>query len=220
MCIRDRDLDEKTLFRVTEGLGLGMGGMEGTCGAISAATVLAGLKCSTADLEHPNSKAVTYKDAKACVRAFKDRNGTVICRELKGLDSPDKKVVRTCPDCIKDAVEIDVYKRQGPTPFSEPESKALSQLADQYPFAITVSYHSQGEVIYWTTSSNGAEMASNTLAEAVSVMTGYRMDSSDGKGGFKDWMQSRSNAVPGVTLEVGRTPCPCLLYKSHGRSMV
>ena len=59
------DLDEKTLFRVTEGLGLGMGGMEGTCGAISAATVLAGLKCSTADLEHPNSKAITYKDAKA-----------------------------------------------------------------------------------------------------------------------------------------------------------
>ena len=100
------DLDEKTLFRVTEGLGLGMGCMDGTCGAISAATVLAGLKCSTADLEHPNSKAVTYKDAKACVRAFKDRNGTVICRELKGLDSPDKKVVRTCPDCIKDAVEI------------------------------------------------------------------------------------------------------------------
>ena len=100
------DLDEKTLFRVTEGLGLGMGGMEGTCGAISAATVLAGLKCSTADLEHPNSKAVTYKDAKACVKAFKDRNGTVICRELTGLDSPDKKVVRTCPDCIKDAVEI------------------------------------------------------------------------------------------------------------------
>ena len=41
-------------------------------------------------------------------------------------------------------------------------------------------------MIYWTTSSNGAEMASNTLAEAVSVMTGYRMDSSDGKGGFKD----------------------------------
>ena len=34
------------------------------------------------------------------------------------------------------------------------------------------------------------------------------MDSSDGKGGFKDWMQSRSGAVPGVTLEVGKNPCP------------
>lgn len=97
---------------------------------------------------------------------------------------------------------------KGPNPLSEPESQALAGIADQYPWAITISYHSQGEVIYWTTSSNGAEMASNTLAEDISVITGYRMDSSDGKGGFKDWMQSKANAVPGVTLEVGRTPCP------------
>ena len=87
-------------------------------------------------------------------------------------------------------------------------SQALAKLADQYPWAITVSYHSQGQVIYWTTSSNGTEMASNTLAEAVSVMTGYRMDSSAGKGGFKDWMQSRRSAVTAETLEVGKTPCP------------
>lgn len=97
---------------------------------------------------------------------------------------------------------------KGPAPFSEPESRALSALADQYPWAITISYHSQGEVIYWTTSENGAKMASNTLAEAIAVMTGYRMDNSDGKGGFKDWMQSKREAVPGVTIEVGRTPCP------------
>ena len=38
------DIDPETLFKVTEGLGLGMGGMEGTCGAISAAAVLAGLR--------------------------------------------------------------------------------------------------------------------------------------------------------------------------------
>lgn len=99
-----------------------------------------------------------------------------------------------------------LYK--GTTPLSEPESQALASIADKYPWAITISYHSQGEVIYWTSSSNGAKMASNTLAESISVMTGYRMDSSDGKGGFKDWMQSKGNPVPGVTLEVGRTPCP------------
>ena len=97
---------------------------------------------------------------------------------------------------------------KGPSPFSEPETQALEKLAGQYPWAITISYHSQGEVIYWTTSENGAKMASNTLADSISVMTGYRMDNSDGKGGFKDWMQSRSEAVPGVTIEVGKTPCP------------
>ena len=51
------DLDKVALFKVTEGLGLGMGGMNGTCGAISAAAVLAGLKDSTGDLELANSKA-------------------------------------------------------------------------------------------------------------------------------------------------------------------
>ena len=106
----------------------------------------------------------------------------------------------------KTAPSYATYK--GPSPFSEPESQALSALSDQYPWAITISYHSQGEVIYWTTSENGAKMASNTLAESIAVMTGYRMDSSDGKGGFKDWMQSKSEPVPGVTIEVGRTPCP------------
>lgn len=106
---------------------------------------------------------------------------------------------------------------KGPSPLSEPESQALASIADSYPWAITLSYHSQGEVIYWTTSSNGAKMASNTLAESISVMTGYRMDSSDGKGGFKDWMQSRNNPVPGVTLEVGNKPCP-VPFSEYGRA--
>ena len=40
-------IDEETMFRMTEGLGLGMGGMEGTCGAVTAACVIAGAKNST-----------------------------------------------------------------------------------------------------------------------------------------------------------------------------
>lgn len=98
------DIDDGTLFRVSEGLGLGMGGMEGTCGAISAAAILAGLKCSTADLEAPNSKVITYKAAKACLLAFKEQNQTLICRELKGVDT--KQPIRSCQDCIKDSVHI------------------------------------------------------------------------------------------------------------------
>ena len=39
--------DEETMFRITEGMGLGMGSMDGTCGAIGAAAVLAGMKNST-----------------------------------------------------------------------------------------------------------------------------------------------------------------------------
>ena len=66
--------------------------------------VLAGLKISTADLEKPNSKGTSYKAAKACIAAFKEKNSTIVCRELKGVDTG--KVLRACPDCICDAVAI------------------------------------------------------------------------------------------------------------------
>ena len=81
-----------------------MGGMNGTCGAISAAAVLAGLKDSTGDLELANSKAVSYKDARECIARFLEKNQSVVCRDLKGVETG--KVLRACPDCISDAVEI------------------------------------------------------------------------------------------------------------------
>ena len=53
-------MDEKTMFRLTEALGLGMGGMEGTCGALTGACILAGLKNSTGNLAKPDSKQASY----------------------------------------------------------------------------------------------------------------------------------------------------------------
>ena len=40
---------EETLFAAAEGFGLGMGGMEATCGAVSGAVMLAGFKNSCAE---------------------------------------------------------------------------------------------------------------------------------------------------------------------------
>lgn len=92
------------MFRMTEGMGLGMGSMDGTCGAIGAAAVLSGMKNSTVHLDHPDSKAVSYKAARQCLNEFKEQNGSVICRDLKGVDTGN--VLRACNDCIADAVRI------------------------------------------------------------------------------------------------------------------
>ena len=88
----------------TEGLGLGMGCMDGTCGAISAAAVLAGLKCSTGHTDGPDSKAISYEAAASCIRAFKEKNGSLVCRELRGEDTGTP--LRSCPGCIEDGVRI------------------------------------------------------------------------------------------------------------------
>ena len=97
-------VDEETMFKMTEALGLGMGGMDGTCGAITGACVLAGMKNSTGNLEKPNSKGASYKLSRQIVEEFKNQNGATQCRELKGVDTG--KVLRACPDCIRDAARI------------------------------------------------------------------------------------------------------------------
>ncbi|MCI5700597.1 MAG: C-GCAxxG-C-C family protein [Lachnospiraceae bacterium] len=97
-------MDERTLFRATEALGFGMGCMEGTCGAVSGACVLAGLKNSTGCLEKPNSKASSYKLSKEIMTRFKSMNSSVICKDLKGVETG--RVLRSCPDCIRDAAKL------------------------------------------------------------------------------------------------------------------
>lgn len=98
-------MDEETIFRLTEALGAGMGNMEGTCGAVSGACILAGLKNSTGNLDIPNSKGQTYKLSREILNEFKEQNGSVVCKDLKGTETG--KVLRPCEECIKDAARID-----------------------------------------------------------------------------------------------------------------
>lgn len=97
-------LDEETVFRLTEALGAGMGNMEGTCGAVSGACILAGLKNSSGNLKKPDSKASSYKLSREILDEFKAQNGSVVCRELKGVGTGT--VLRPCAECIKDAAKL------------------------------------------------------------------------------------------------------------------
>ena len=97
-------LDEETVFRLTEALGAGMGNMEGTCGAVSGACILAGLKNSSGNLDKPDSKASSYKLSREILDEFKAQNGSVVFRELKGVGTG--AVLRPCAECIKDAAKL------------------------------------------------------------------------------------------------------------------
>lgn len=88
---------------MAEGFGFGMGLME-TCGALTGAFLLAGLKNSKGYKNPGETKAQTYRVTKKLAAAFQARNGTYLCRELKGV--ADGKVRRSCPDCIADGCEL------------------------------------------------------------------------------------------------------------------
>ncbi len=97
-------MDKETIFRMMEGFGLGMGGMHGTCGAISGAIALAGLKNSDGKIDDPGTKASTYQLSKQIIAKFEEKNKASLCKDLKGIETGT--VLRSCPDCITDAVEI------------------------------------------------------------------------------------------------------------------
>lgn len=103
-------VDEQILFKMGEGFGLGMGCMDGTCGALSGAIMLAGLKNSDGNTDTPATKASTYQLSKELLQKFKEKTGSTVCRELKGVDTG--KILCSCPDCICAGVEIveDVLK--------------------------------------------------------------------------------------------------------------
>ena len=98
------DVPKEVLFKATEGFGFGMGTMDGVCGALTGALLIAGLTNSTGNLATPKSKASTMKLSKAMLTSFREKSGAIICRELKGVDSG--KMICSCPDCIRHGVEV------------------------------------------------------------------------------------------------------------------
>lgn len=98
------NVPEEILFKAGEGFGLGMGGMGGTCGAISGAVMIAGFLNSSGVIKTPPTKGATYSLARELHQKFKEKNGATLCKDLKGIETGN--VLRSCPDCIMDAVEL------------------------------------------------------------------------------------------------------------------
>ena len=96
-------MDEETAYRASEAFGLGMGQME-VCGALSGACMLAGWKNSGGLSAVGRTKAETYKLDRLLGEAFRKKNQSILCRELKGVKSG--KVLRSCPGCVEDAARL------------------------------------------------------------------------------------------------------------------
>ncbi len=88
-------LSEEQLKQITAGFGAGMGNLEGNCGALIGAGVIAGLK--TGGLG-------TVKMTRRIQEEFRSRCGAIRCRDLKTMT--DGKPLCSCDDCVRNAVKI------------------------------------------------------------------------------------------------------------------
>lgn len=102
-----------------------------------------------------------------------------------------------------------LYK--GTAPESEIESKALADLCRKIMPDYTISYHTQGRIIYWYFGETGSYKAKGQyLANVIHQNTGYTISntwSQTDAAGFKDWAVMKLD-IPSVTIEVGRGTSP------------
>ena len=97
-------LDEETAFRLSEGFGSGMGGLQNTCGAVTGMFMVASLKNSDGNLGQGKTKLSTYSLIKLMSEEFREINSSIICRDLLKRDGSSKK--RSCAGCVEDACTI------------------------------------------------------------------------------------------------------------------
>lgn len=75
-------LDEIMAARLAAGFGGGVGRMRMMCGAVSGIVMLAGLECGQTRGDDREGKAHCYEVVQELLARFKERNGSIICKEL------------------------------------------------------------------------------------------------------------------------------------------
>lgn len=99
----------------------------------------------------------------------------------------------------------------GAAPLSEPESNAVYRFTRSHNFLLTLSYHSQGKLIYWKYLNYEPEW-SREIADYFGEVSGYTVEETpyaSGFAGYKDWFIETYDR-PGYTIEVGigKSPLP------------
>jgi C_GCAxxG_C_C family probable redox protein len=108
-------LDRENALKIAAAFGSGMGRGE-TCGAVTGAIMVIGLKHARIKAMDYFSKEEIYDFAAEFITRFRERNETIVCRELLGCDvttteglkvaRKDRKFKKQCPKYVRDAAEI------------------------------------------------------------------------------------------------------------------
>lgn len=98
-------IDENDVFRLTEGFGLGMGGLRDTCGAVTGMFLIISAANSAGDQDDPRAtKMDTYAKLREAAERFRMSKRSIYCRDLKNVDGPQPLVC--CTDCVEYAAAI------------------------------------------------------------------------------------------------------------------
>jgi len=109
-------MSRSTCLKIATGFGAGLARRGETCGAVTAAIMVIGLKHGRARVQDEEAREETYKRARQFMRRFESRYGSVTCKALLGhdIDTPEGMQAAEdeglftdlCPKIVRHAAEI------------------------------------------------------------------------------------------------------------------
>ncbi|MFX1569573.1 MAG: C-GCAxxG-C-C family protein [Promethearchaeota archaeon] len=109
-------LDKNTALKLATGFGGGMGRMQNTCGAVSGAFMVIGLKYGMGIDGDIEARDKTYELVREFTKRFQEINGSINCKELLGCDinTPEGKEYydqndffeKKCSEYVKSSAKI------------------------------------------------------------------------------------------------------------------
>ena len=109
----------------------------------------------------------------------------------------------------------------GAAPLTEPESRAVYDYSLRNPFRLTLSYHTQGQVIYWKYDGFDPPHA-KAIGRRLAALSGYSLELTPAESayaGYKDWFIQQFDK-PGYTVEAGQgvSPLPLSQFEEIWRA--
>jgi C_GCAxxG_C_C family probable redox protein len=112
----DYDIDRETALKLSCALGGGMGHTDNTCGAVTGALMVIGMKYGRTRPEDKAAKEKTYEVTREFISEFLSRNHSLRCTDLLGYNLSHPRELglatengafrATCPLLVRSAAEI------------------------------------------------------------------------------------------------------------------
>ncbi|MCJ7579375.1 MAG: C-GCAxxG-C-C family protein [Candidatus Aminicenantes bacterium] len=110
------NLDRNTALKISQPFGGGIAHQGETCGAVSAAFMVIGLKYGRIQADDIAAREKTYEKILDFIAQFSSKNGSTVCKELLGSDMSTPEGLKKaedaglfhslCPKLIQSSVEI------------------------------------------------------------------------------------------------------------------
>lgn len=96
-------LDRETILKLSSSFGGGMGRLREVCGAVSAMFMIAGVMRGYSSPNDDTVKSAHYALIQSLAEEFKAQHGTIICRELLGLDNKGAVLPENTPESVSES---------------------------------------------------------------------------------------------------------------------